>query len=299
MPLPIYRQLPQGCGLSTFLMLINPERNQKVKIFLDQLFEDIKFLTYAFKPNYLEVAEFRWSIALGYLLLKCFGNNLISRYLSDKLGEIYDTYKLIFIQKIKNVDTSELRRLPIEFIELYLSFFETGLINPFVLRRELLLLREDVDLKSLFSIFGGNFYPQEQEIPDGTGALYFTKNDKKNDAANYYSKIDILKAHLANFQNGNIPCIAVNTGGHWVAVSSIEEKRIILNNPSSRKPVKISITRHIPEIFRFYLFDYRPRDAFILKNDFTEFLQLNIEKEQKNLQNFIEILKNSLKEKDV
>ena len=101
MPLPIYKQLPSGCGLSSFLMLINPDRNENFKEFLNTLFDDIEFFTYSFKPTYLELDEYKWSIALGYLLLKCFGDNLISEYLSNKLEEIYDNYKLIFIQKIE------------------------------------------------------------------------------------------------------------------------------------------------------------------------------------------------------
>ena len=44
MELPRYRQVPLGCGLATVLILLDPERNEDLKIFLNELYQSIAFL---------------------------------------------------------------------------------------------------------------------------------------------------------------------------------------------------------------------------------------------------------------
>ena len=68
--LPLYSQLPNCCGISTYLMLINPEKNLKFKEFLNTLYSKIQFLK---KEN---SQEFKWTVVLDYILLKYVGNNL-------------------------------------------------------------------------------------------------------------------------------------------------------------------------------------------------------------------------------
>jgi len=51
--LPFYSQLPNCCGLSTFLMMINPDKNITFKVFLENLYTQLEFLNkqYAFKTK--------------------------------------------------------------------------------------------------------------------------------------------------------------------------------------------------------------------------------------------------------
>ncbi|GAH09893.1 unnamed protein product, partial [marine sediment metagenome] len=90
-------------------------------------------------------------------------------------------------------------------------------------------MRTDADLKILFHLFGGEYFPQEQETCDGTGGLYFTSKDFFPNDSGFKNKLDIMKNHLQGEGNGKIPCIALNFGYHWVAVNSINDDIIGIN----------------------------------------------------------------------
>jgi len=251
--LPIYRQMHNTCGISTFLMLINPEKNQKFKIFLDRLYENINLLMRS-NQN-----EFKWSIAITYLLLKSMGSNLIRQYLYKKNPDIVDYYMPIVYYKIGDN-----------------KFYDTNKITKRILKSHLHTMREDPDFKMLFNLFGGDFYPQEQDIWDGTGALYFIRNDFRQDGLNSKKKIKILEDHLNTQMDGKNSCMALNLGFHWVAVNSIENGSLQIHNSLSRSPNIIKITEFIPESYRFYLFSYHEKDAFILKREVLEFLEIDL-----------------------
>ena len=89
-----------------------------------------------------------------------------------------------------------------------------------------------------------------------------------------------MKNHLQGEGNGKIPCIALNFGYHWVAVNSINDDILGINNPLGSNPSSKKITRGIPEHYRFYLFNYSQKKAFVLKNDLKNFFDIDIKKER-------------------
>ena len=82
---PLYSQLPNACGLATFLMFVNPDKNIKLKDFLDYFYPKVKDF-YAIDQ---EKKEFQWAYVLDYLLLKSIGNNKLSDYLSKKIPDMF------------------------------------------------------------------------------------------------------------------------------------------------------------------------------------------------------------------
>ncbi|MFX1258096.1 MAG: hypothetical protein ACFFAN_09565 [Promethearchaeota archaeon] len=265
-------------------MLINPEKNKNLKNFLNDLYSKISFLTSALNQDIKSIDEYKWAIVLDYILLKCCGNNTLSSFLRESLPEIFENYKQLMLFKLKNSKIKQFKQLIPKEKEFYFSFFKNFLVNPLILRQNLFKMRTDIDLKILFFLFGGNFFPQEQEHFDGTGALYYVKEDFKSKSELFISKLNILKNHLfQNTSNNKVPCIALNKGQHWVALNSIEGKILSLNDPRTKKTLKLRILHHIPKNFRFYLFDYNPENPPLLKKNFMNFFKLEVEKERKSL----------------
>lgn len=253
----MYGQLSNCCGISTFLMLINPEKNTKFKEFLDNTYEKISFLSKQTRK------EFKWSVVIDYLLLKSLGDNLLKKFLSEKIPDIVDYYMPIVHYKLKDE-----------------NFSNTNIISRRILKKSLHTMREDADLKILFYLFGGNYFPQEQETYDSTRGLYFTSKDFFPNNSGFKYKRDLIKKHLESEKDGNTPCIALNFGYHWVAMNSIDNDIIGINNPLGTSPSQKQITRGIPEHYRFYLFNYNQKNAFILQKDIKRFLDSDMEREQ-------------------
>ncbi|TFG00980.1 MAG: hypothetical protein EU541_00830, partial [Promethearchaeota archaeon] len=92
---PSYRQLPNGCGLNTFLMLINPDKYTEFKSFLFNLYDEIEFITQTIRSYHKRLKEYKWAIALNYLLLKVLGENELSEFIHRKYSEEFENYKLI------------------------------------------------------------------------------------------------------------------------------------------------------------------------------------------------------------
>ncbi len=268
-------------------MLINPEKNTEFKKFLDELYEKIDFLLPRLtQKRHIFLDEFKWAIATDYILLKSLGENELSKYLYEKDPSLWDEFKYHSDFKLNDESSRELRRLTPTFKELYYSFFENFLINPYVFRNSLFTMRIDRELKILFNLFGGKFLPQEQEIWDGTGALYFMKKDFKTDSEDFNKKIEILQNHLENKEFDEFGCIALNIGHHWVAVNSINEDLVSFNDPNTGGKGKIKINKKIPEHYRFYFFSYNPETAIILDEKIKKFLDVEIEKELHQIQEF-------------
>ena len=240
----MYGQLSNCCGISTFLMLINPEKNTRFKKLFDDMYDGIGFLCKQTRK------EFKWSVVIAYILLKSLGENLLKRFLSDKIPDIVNYYMPIVHYKLNDK-----------------IFTENNKVSKRILEKSLYTMREDRDLKILFYLFGGKIFKQEQEIYDGTGGLYFTFKDFYPNDSGFKSKLEILKNHLQSEVNGKIPCIAINFGHHWVAVNSIEKDVISYNNPLGPYISSKKITRGISENTRFFLFNYSQKKAFILKKN--------------------------------
>ena len=251
--LPMYGQLSNCCGISTFLMLINPEKNTEFKAFLDNTYEKISFL------NKQTRKEFKWSVVIDYILLKSIGNNLLKNFLNEKIPDIVNYYMPIIHFKLKDK-----------------KFSNTNVVTRRILKISLHTMREDTDLKILFNLFGGRYFPQEQETYDPTRALYFTSKDFFTNDSGFKHKLALMQNHVKSEKNANIPCIALNFGYHWVAVNSIEGDTIEINNPLGTSPSRKQIARGIPETYRFYLFNYNPKLSFILKKDVKKFLEDDI-----------------------
>jgi len=254
--LPMYEQLSNCCGISTFLMLINPEKNNEFKAFLDNTYEKISFL------NKQTRKEFKWSVVIDYILLKSIGNNLLKKFLNERVPDIVNYYMPIIHFKLKDK-----------------KFSNNNVVTRRILKKSLHTMREDTDLKILFNLFGGNYFPQEQETYDPTRALYFTSKDFFPNDSGLNKKLDLIKNHLLSENNSNIPCIALNFGYHWVAVNSIENDILGINNPLGSSPSRKQITHRIPENYRFYLFNYNQKKSFILKKEIKNFFESEIEKE--------------------
>ena len=252
--LPLYSQLANTCGISTFLMLINPQKNEKFKLFLNDIYKKLSYFRKYSRD------EFKWSVVIDYLLLKSMGNNILKDFLSKKNPDITDVY------------------MPIVHYELQdKNFAENNVITKYVLKKSLHKMRTDADLKILFYLFGGEFYPQQNPFPDGTGGLFFTHDDFFPNESKFKDKINVLKSHLEKKENGKMPCIALNVGYHWIAINYLRKNTIGVNNPLNTSPSEKNISRTIPERYRFYLFSYNQDDAFILKKNVKNFILSEIE----------------------
>ncbi|MBD3194460.1 MAG: hypothetical protein GF317_05345 [Candidatus Lokiarchaeota archaeon] len=255
MNLPIYSQLPNCCGLSTFLMLINPEYNIEFKQILERIYRYVADLKKVNKP------EFRWQVVLNYILLRSFGDNLLRDFLKRKIPNIVNYY------------------IPIALYELLGNNFNlSDLYSPRVFLKSLYKMRTDVDLKILFTLFGGSFEPQPQVNLDGTGSLYFVEADFEDDNLGFKEKMKIIERHLHAQKRGINACIALNKSRHWVAINNLtlDDKALSINNPLGGREI-LDVKLGIPESFRFYFFKYSTNNAFILGEKASLFLTKSLD----------------------
>ena len=297
--LPLYRQLPSGCGLSTFLMLINPEKNEKFQIFLDDLYEEIEFLIPKLSYKFRLKNEYKWSVVLDYLLLKSLGDNILNDYLTNIFPEFYEYYEdyiNLTLNSLQIKKTRKIKRLPPRFKDFYNSFFDNYLVNPYIIEKNLFTMRIDMDLKVLFTLFGGKFLPQKLEFSNGKGAICFTKNDFRLGSNIFEEKFLLIKGHLQENESDNFNCIALNVGHHWTAVNFIEDNIIYVNDPATGKNKKVKINKRIPQRYSFYFFEYNPESAIVCNESSKEFLLSETEKELKQIKNFLRRLVDKFEE---
>jgi len=268
---PSYRQLPNGCGLNTFLMLINPDKHTDYKRVLFNLYDEIDFITKQIKNFHKRLDEYKWAISLNYLLLKVLGENRLSKFLRGEYSDEFENYKLVSLFELKKNLKKKLRRLSDSQRQKAISFFDNFLINPLVFTANLYEMRTNLDLKMLFSLFGGESITIPQYNKDGTGAIFFERSDFQGDSSVAEEKIKLLKDHLRNTSDSQIHCITLNRGYHWTPVRS-------LDNLS---------TRHVSSSYRYYLYKYNPDKAYILKPEVSEFLKSEIKKERSYYKNVV------------
>ncbi len=298
--LPVYRQLSDTCGLSTFLMLLNPEDNEAIKSYLNQLYGKLEFLVIRSPRVINSLDEYKWSVVLDYLLLKTLGENPISSYLYERIPDLIDVYKVESTSRLQNKTDRQLRRLPQSFSDFYISFFENNLVNPYILESSLYSLRTDLELKILFSLFGGKFLYQQLDSEGGSGAVYFTKKEFQTDSESWKRKVSVLENHLKKESSTSLSRIALNLGSHWVSVKSVSETEGVVYNdsiPGKSKNLKI---KRLTESNLFYLFNYKPTLAFFTNKINKDFLSGEIEKEFNNLSEFTKnIVKKIEKSEDI
>ena len=270
-------------------MLINPEKNIKVKDFLDKIYNQIDFFLPEFSDESLVLIEHKWAVVLDYILLKCIDNN----FLTDKLKTKLPDYEVEAYQGMKgfylnNQNHSVIRSLTPRFVNFYNTFFESYLVNRYLLKRDLFSLKEDVDLKILFYLFGGEQVFQKQNDVVLDNRLYFSKNDFNEEELNQ-KKLQILYDHIEGSTDNYTNCLLFNLKNHWVAVSEINLTRslIHINEPLYGRSVKIKINKRTPSSYIFYLYKYNLENAIILQEDAIEYLHEEISKELTNQIKFL------------
>lgn len=246
-------------------MLINPDKHTDFKRFLFDLYDEIEFFTRHIKTFHKTLDEYKWAIALNYLLLKILGDNPLSRFLRSEFGDEFENYKLISLFELKKNLKSRLRGLSDNQIRKALSYFNNFNMNQHVFVENLYEMRTNLDMKMLFSLFGGQSVSKPLFNKDGTEAIYFERADFREGSTVAEEKIKFLKNHIQKSNDSEVHCITLNRGYHWTPVRSLDNLSIRYLSPS----------------YRYYLFKYNPNRAFILKPGIFEFLQASIKDEQK------------------
>ena len=276
-------------------MLIDPETHGKLRDILDRVYHDVQFLIPKLSMRVGGVKEYKWAVSLAYLLLKTLGQNPLSEFLKRE-APFFENYPIVKTHELQSSISGGSDPFQSPFSEWHDSFFESNLVNPRVLRKNLFTMRTDVEMKILFRLFGGKFLPQEQEILDGTGALYFPKKKFK---AKRDQKLENLREYLASSKEEWIPRIALNLGSHWVALTEVKGKKIYFHDPMSGRSRRIKVKRRNASFFRFYLFRFNPEKAFVLKDEMKRFIQQETDKELKNVQSFTKGLLKSITDLEV
>lgn len=274
-------------------MLIDPEGNMKFEKFLNDFFEEIEFLVPRLNRRGNLLREYKWSVVLNYLLLKVIGENKLSEQLREKLPEFFlEDYQVHIIHKLKNENSRIIRRLTERFKNYYYSYFDTFLVNPYVIERDLGILKRDVDLTILFTLFGGEYLHQTHETLGAKGEISFSKQDFEGEGEAHKEKIQILYDHIQKSEKNQISRIMLNLQNHWVSVTSINKEKSLVsfNDPKSGKVSKIKINKRTPTSFLFYLYHYNPDEAILLKEGIIEFLIDETDKELKELKKFLKVL---------
>ena len=282
-------------------MLIDPEENSKFKKFMNDFFEEIEFLIPRLTQKGKLLKEYKWTVVINYLLLKIMGDNLLSEQLREKLPEFFlEDYQVHIIHKLKNENSRIIRRLAQRFKNYYYSFFDSFLINPYVLERDLNTMKKDVDLRILFALFGGIYIHQTHDTLGSKGEIFFSREDFEGEGKPYSEKIQLLYEHLEKSGNKTASSIILNINSHWVSVTSIDKEKslVFFNDPKSGRESKIKINKKTPPAFLFYLYEYNPDEALILKDGVMEFLVKESEKEMKELKKFLKVLVENF-EKDI
>ncbi len=271
--------MPSTCGLSTFLMLINPEINLKFKKFLNSLYDEIEFLAPKSLIKRKNLNEFKWSIALDYLLLKSLGENDLTEELKKKIPILYEDYKFTFSNDLKKKVSNKLKVASKEIKGLFSAFYKSNLVNPYILKRSLLTMRKNLELRVLFVLFGGKFHHQEHESLGPYGTIYFNKEDFVKDSKVYKNKISLMTKHLKNKKINGVSCIALNKRNHWVAIYSIKDNIVYYNDPRNGRTGRLKVNKNIPQSYLFYCYSHNIESAIVLKKHIKSFLISETERE--------------------
>lgn len=204
-------------------MLINPQKNAKYRLFLNQLFDDLDFLINDLKESHKRLKEFKWAISLNYLLLNILGENLLSQFLKRKHGEEFDNYKVVSLFELKTIIIrKKIKRESIKKTRDIVSFFHNQKLNPPIFSANLYKMRKNLDLKMLFSLFGGENVSENRFNKDGTGGISFEYEDLFNDRKVSLEKKKFIKEHLESVSKTGTNCIAINKAYHWIPLHSIK-----------------------------------------------------------------------------
>ncbi len=218
--IPTYTQHPNGCGLSTLLMLLDLPQNEELEQFLKNVWNKVKLLF--LKVTY-EKKELQYAIALQYLLLKSVGYSQeegkeeIYDFFKGRLNYTFEDIRIMNSFNQEQFHKAMLDQGKLKEGYLYLHYTqEQDYITPIMLMENIHTMKTDLELKILAEIFNYEFMYQTSE--DMTGAIYFTRKElSKKIGQNTKVKWNKLE-HFANDPNA---IIIYGQYYHWLAIRGI------------------------------------------------------------------------------
>jgi hypothetical protein len=175
---PLVKQMHNACGLATVLMAIDPDRNPRLRYFLNEIFNLIKPLIRTLNFHELNEVE-QDHYVLEYLLLKAQGagsKQFLYDFLIQRFGATYEDQRAINNYLLTSKREKYLASNMFAVAKAYDNYILEGdLINAYMLEDELHTFKTDIELKVLMEIFGYQYIPTESG--DKTGALFFTKQN--------------------------------------------------------------------------------------------------------------------------
>ncbi|MBN2157612.1 MAG: hypothetical protein JW776_16310 [Candidatus Lokiarchaeota archaeon] len=227
---PLFLQLPNACGLSSILMLVDPLHNEKIANLLTKIWEHYARISGSAQDR----KEFQWAYALEYLLLKSAAPNDLLDYIKSLGTEELENYYLGLDNVLRGFQQKHKQTKNHLIMDLYEEFFNRGLINQFLVSQHLGLFKHNPEIRILMALLGYEFISQPS--PDGTGALFFTEEElsSKLEQASAKKKMKILRSEF--IKGARIIC---GFSFHWVAMTnlfgSIGNMNISVNDPEGEK----------------------------------------------------------------
>ncbi len=218
--LPLAPQVPNGCGLATLLMNVNPEKYKEYKEFLDRVFDIVKqFLPFASK---ISVKEFRWAYVLQCLLLKAqaYGNwDFLYEFLNERMEYAFEDQRFVNQSMIEGYKQTMVQKRKVDYLERPLNqYLDQGLLNYVMVDNFIKVMKTDVELKILMEFFDYQF--EYQNTGDLFGAVVFEANEVRKPGESVRTKLSLLKQKLKdpNYR------IFFGVGHHWVAMTAVVDK---------------------------------------------------------------------------
>jgi hypothetical protein len=194
--LPLAPQVPNGCGLATLLMNVNPDNCKEYKEFLDRLFDIIKkFIPFASK---LSVKEFRWAYALECILLKAqaYGTwDFLYEFLNDRMEYAFEDQRFVNRSMIEGFKQMMVQKRKVDYLEYPLNqYLEYGYLNYVLVDNFIKVMKTDVELKILMELFDYQF--EYQNTGDLFGAVVFESSEVRKPGESVRTKLNLLKEKL-------------------------------------------------------------------------------------------------------
>ncbi len=283
---PLFLQLPNACGLSSILMLIDPLQNEQIGKLLNQVWDHVKKTMSVDQTR----KEFQWAYALDYLLLKSATPNAIFEYIQSLNVEELEHY-YIGLESVLRFHQQEHLKLKDNFVvNAYEDFFAHGLITQFVLTQHIDMFKHNPEIRILMAIFGYEFV--NQAAPDGTGALFFTDKELENpEISSAKKKIKILRSEFIKGAR-----IIVGFSFHWVTLTNVFTSNgkihISINDPAGEKH-DIPLT-NLTDRDRFYIYRKMKNTPKKLWNQIIQIIKEDGPREVELLDEFMKLVKDRL-----
>ncbi len=166
---PLFLQLPNACGLSSILMLLDPIQNEQIGKLLDKVWEHFTKTTVIEQRR----KEFQWAYALEYLLLKSAVPNPVSDYVKSLNVEELDHYYVGLESVLRFHQQDHYKMKNNLIVNAYEEFFVNGLVTQWVISQHVDMFKHNPEIRILMALFGYEFV--KQPTSDGTGALFFLR----------------------------------------------------------------------------------------------------------------------------